>query len=257
MLNKLFESGFIAVWCHFSVTTQDSNVLFVLKFTRFNKNSRYWIFVLFFLVSWGTSTGFLFAVRGFSTGVMTVWIQTSPPVHMSWVETEYPDPGSVQHSYIWCTFLFISSGLWGRHCVQAQTPHRSCSVGQHVVLSLQTGLVLFVTSCHTLVFWSDTYDEYTFECKLGLSADCSGDSVAAWTPFKPTPCSLTCTGPINQFKCLISVINPHFWGFSFSQKYRFFLNMFYGRNLVLHNHSEELENFELEESRFLLIVIIG
>ena len=30
-----------------------------------------------------------------------------------------------------------------------------------------------------------------------------------------------------------------------------------GRNLVLHNHSEELENFELEESRFLLIVIIG
>lgn len=90
-----------------------------------------------------------------------------------------------------------------------------------------------------------------------LSADCSGDSVAAWTPFKPTPCSLTCTGPINQLKCLISVINPHFWGFSFSQKYRFFLNMFYGRNLVLHNHSEELENFELEESRFLLIVIIG
>lgn len=47
-LNRVF----IAVWCHFSVTTQDSNVLFVLKFTRFNKNSRYWMFFPIFFSIW-------------------------------------------------------------------------------------------------------------------------------------------------------------------------------------------------------------
>lgn len=47
-LNRVF----IAVLCHFSVTTQDSNVLFVLKFTRFNKNSRYWMFFPIFFSIW-------------------------------------------------------------------------------------------------------------------------------------------------------------------------------------------------------------
>lgn len=170
MLNKLFESGFYC--CLVPLLRHDAGLKCSVCFKVHTVQQKLQIlnvFSHFFLVSGGTSTGFLFAVRGFSTGVSTVWIQTSPPVHMSWVETEYPDPGSVQHSYIWCTFLFISSGLWGRHCVQAQTPHRSCSVGQHVVLSLQTGLVLFLHSCHTLVFRSDTYDEYTFDCKRFIS----------------------------------------------------------------------------------------
>ena len=161
MLNKLFESVFIAVLCHFSVTMQDSNVLFVLKFTWFDKNSRYRIFFHFFLVSGGTSTDFLFAVRGFSTGVMTVWIQTAPAVHVCWVEIEYPDPGSAQYSYTWCTFLYVSSGLWSRHCVQAQTPLQVlvmfCS---NNIWSYQHKPGWFCSwRCLTLVFRSDTWDD--------------------------------------------------------------------------------------------------
>lgn len=249
MLNKLFESGFIAVLCHFSVTTQDSNVLFVLKFTRFNKNSRYWIFVPIFFGIWRNIHWFPVRCQRFQhRRVDCVDPNVSPGTYeLGRNRISWPRISSTFLYLMYVSFYFfgfVRSSL----CSGTNTTwFRSCSVGQHVVLSLQTGLVLFLTSCHTLVFRSDTYNEYTFDCKCFISR-----------LFWRLGCCLdSCTGPINQLKCLISVINPHFWGFSFSQKYRFFLNMFYGRNLVLHNHGGELENFELEESRFLLIVIIG
>lgn len=240
-LNRVF----IAVLCHFSVTTQDSNVLFVLKFTRFNKNSRYWMFFPIFFSIWRNIHWFPVRCQRFQHRRFDcVDPNVSPGTYeLGRNRICWPRISSTFLYLMYVSFYFfgfVRSSLCSGTNTYHYKPGWFCSWRRATLLS--SGPI------HTMNIR---------ECKCVLSADCSGDSVAAWTPFKPTLCSLTCTGPINQFKCLISVINPHFWGFSFSQKYRFFLNMFYGRNLVLHNHGGELENFELEESRFLLIVIIG
>lgn len=166
-LNRVF----IAVLCHFSVTTQDSNVLFVLKFTRFNKNSRYWMFFPIFFSIWRNIHWFPVRCQRFQHRRFDcVDPNVSPGTYeLGRNRISWPRISSTFLYLMYVSFYFfgfVRSSL----CSGTNTTwFRSCSVGQHVVLSLQTGLVLFLTLCHTLVFRSDTYNEYTFDCKRFIS----------------------------------------------------------------------------------------